>query len=256
MKVDFVTCCYWKDAPKIHKEEVLKHILQGHQYEFNKVILIHQNCKKVEGLREIAEVPNLVIYDTADDPNILTEFGLPENDPDADFWTHGPAHPHYWKHHVINHLTALKHSDADYVVFADSDVTMVKNGPPSWITVGIQCLQKYRDVLIVSPDEGGQERDQVVLEGRKVRTISQQIFLCERQRFVQANLNIPFDSSALYEDPKKRKSTKLAPYGPLQEFYFMLEGRIWRWCDNQNLYRLLLNPNWRYWHWQGKIGGQ
>jgi hypothetical protein len=255
--VDFMIPCYWKDAPKLHEPNVVKNMVAGHNYPFNKVLIVHQNCAKVENnLRPIIEMPNIEIVKTEDSPNILTEFGIPENDPDADIWTHGPTSPHYWKWHVINHLNALKASKADYFVCTDSDVTMVKNGPPSWIERGIEILNKYPKVLVVSPDEGGAECSERIPEGRLVQTMSQQIFICNRERLSKINFNIPYDSSALYSDPSKRKSTKLAPFGPMQEFYFMLEGRIWRWLDNQGLYRLMLPSKWRYWHWQGKIGGK
>jgi hypothetical protein len=254
--VDFMTCCYWKDSPKIHADGILKKIVDGHNYPFNKVILIHQKCKEVQGLREITEVPNLEIHDTSDHPNILTEFKIPEHDADADLWTHGPQSPHYWKHHVINHLTAMKVTKADYIVCSDSDITVIKNDSPGWINKGLEILQKYREVFMVSCDEGGKEADRRIPEGRLVRTVSQQLFLVDVKRFREANLAVPYDATALYEDPKKRTSNKLAPYGPMQEFYFMLEGRIWRWIDSQGLYRCMLPANWRYWHWQGKCGGE
>jgi hypothetical protein len=269
MKIDFATFVYWADVNKLHAEGVLAKMVRGHGYPFSNVIVVHQRCRDIvrgkdgeiryegaKSIRPILDIPNLVFVQTEDSPNILTEFRIPENDPDADFWTHGPKSAHYWKWHVINHLNAVKASNADYIVFSDSDITMVKNGPPSWVEKGVECLKKYPEVFMVSPDEGGAEVDRAVPEGRMVKTVSQQIFLVDRKRFMEANFAVPYDSSALHEDPSKRKSTKLAPFGPLQEFYFMLEGRIWRWIDSQGLYRLMLKPQWRYWHWQGKIGGQ
>lgn len=260
MKVDFVTCCYSKDAPRLHRPGLLAKVVAGHNYDFHEIIVVHQNCGDIQ-LEPFTDIKVRSVR-TEDHPNVLTDFGLPENDPDADFWTHGPTSAHYWKWHVINHLTALKESTADYIVFSDSDCTMVANGPPSWVEIGVEALQRYQDVLIVSPSEGGKEMVRRVPEGRIVDTFSQQLFLCRREQFSQINFNVPFDSSALYEDPSKRTSNVLAPYGPLQEFYFMLEGRISRYCLSRfnktrksDMYRLLLRDEWRYWHWQGKIGG-
>jgi hypothetical protein len=247
MKVDFVACAYWKDVHKLHAPGTLKKIVDGHGYKFDNIIVVHQNCQNVKDIRTITELP-VKIIETETNPDILAEFRIPKDDPDAARWT-DPKGPHWWQNHVVNHLNALKMSDADYVVFSDSDITIVSNSNPSWVEFGIKCLQKYSEVLIVSPDEGGKECDRRVPEGRMVRTSSQQIFLCERKKLASIDFHVPFEASALEQDPSKRKSHKLAPYGPFQEFYFMLEGRMWRYMDKNNLYRLMLkHPPYRYWH--------
>lgn len=246
--VDFATFVCYKDIHKMHEPGVLKKIVEGHKFNFNNIWLVHQKCKEIQNIKPITDIP-VKIIETENNPNILAEFRIPENDPDAAYWTHGPNSPHWWQHHVINHLNVLKTSVADYIVFSDSDITIVNNTTPSWVEFGIRCLQKYREVLVVSPDEGGKECDRRVPEGRMTKTNSQQIFLCERNRLANIDFHVPYDATALYEDPKKRRSNKLAPFGPLQEFYFMLEGRIWRYMDKNNLFRLLLtNPPYRYWH--------
>jgi len=247
MKVDFATFVYWKDVQKLHALDVLKNKVNEHGYPFHQIHLVHQNCIDNQ-IRPITEI-TVNIIKTENNPNILSEFRIPADDPDAAKWTHAPNHPHWWKNHVINHLNVLKESVADYIVFTDSDVSIIANGPPSWIEYGINCLRKYQNVLIISPDDGGPECHKRVPEGRMVQTVSQQIFLCERARLSAIDFHVPFEASALEEDPKKRKSNKLAPYGPFQEFYFMLEGRMWRYMDKFGLYRLMLkNPPYRYWH--------
>jgi hypothetical protein len=41
----------------------------------------------------------------------------------------------------------------------------------------------------------------------------------------------------------------LAPGGPMQEYYYMLEGRIWRYLHKNQLWRCILPDEIaRYWH--------
>lgn len=238
MTVDFCTFCYHKDAPRIHVENTLKRVADEHKYNFNRIILIHQRCKHLTDLRQITEISNLDIYDS--DYDILQEFNIPIDDPvgAANCDMNGP---HNWRHHTINHLVGLKNSKADYIVFSDSDISIIKNGPPSWIEIGIKALQEHPEILIVCPSEGSNESLKKINVGNLVQSTSQQIFLCNRERFNKINFHVPWNWE------------KKAPGGgPFREFYSMMEGRMWRYIDQNNLYRLILDERWRYWH-DGKL---
>lgn len=217
----------------MHRPGHLKKMVDQHGHPFNKVILVHQRCKDVQ-VEPITDIPNLQIVDS--DYDILPEFGIPIDDPigAANCEMNGP---HNWRHHTINHLAALKASTSDYIVFTDSDISIIKNGPPSWIETGISALNRYHEILIVCPSEGSNEMLRKIDVGNLVQSTSQQIFLCQRERFRSIDFHVPWNWE------------KKAPGGgPFREFYCMLEGRMWRYIDKHNLYRCILDGRWRYWH--------
>ncbi len=226
---------------------------KSHRWNFNKTILIQQD---VSNRIELLEVPNLVCINTAEYlVDVLTKYGL-HPDPDAERWSSGK---YYWKNHNINHFVAADYSDAEYILFSDNDCGITKNGEESgvsWVQKAIECLEKYPDVLLVCPDEGGHECMTRVPEGRIVQSCSQQLFLVRRKTFLGIDFSVPFDASVFESDPTLRTSTRKAPGDPFKDFYFCLEGRMWRYMDAYKKYRLILNPEWRYDHWFGKIAGK
>lgn len=235
-KVDFITFCCPSDIERLHKPGVLEAIVESHDYEFDNIIVVHQRCKGLE-YRPFNN-PKIRIVESENHPNILTEFNIPEEDAIADKWTHGPTSSHYWKWHIINHLIGLKESNADYIVFSDGDCYIRNRDPAlSWVVHGIDILHTFHnEVLIVCPSDGGVMMEKSIPPARLTQNVSQQMFLCERERFKNIDFNIPWNWEFL------------APAGPFAEYYYMLEGRIWRYMHHNKLYRAILPSQWRYWH--------
>lgn len=242
MTVDFATFCHKPHLEKLHEPGFLESMIHSHHYPFDKIIVVHQRVGDADYKPLTLRQPHIIVK-SEDYPFILTEFSIPEKDDIADEYTHGPTAKHYWKWHVINHLIALKNSDADYIVFSDADCSIKHTEEKSWVQFGIEILERFNDVLIVCPSAGaGGQYEQVrELDGWKLRltqNVSQQLFLANRKRLSEIDFNIPWNWEYI------------APGGPFQEYYYMLEGRIWRYMDKHNLYRAILPDKWRYWHYQ------
>lgn len=234
--VDFITFCCPKDLMRLHVKNQLSRRIKSHHHRFNKTILVRQRCREL--FSDYRFEVDLEV-ESEDHPGILSEFNIPEYDRVADDMTHGPNAPHYWKWHVINHLIGLKVSTADYIVFSDCDCRIVVDAAlkSSWVTKAIEILEKHDNVLIVSPSDGGEMHEAMLPYGiRLTQNVSQQMFLCNRDRFASIDFNIPWNWEYT------------APGGPMQEYYYMLEGRIWRYMHDNNLYRAILPKYWRYWH--------
>lgn len=199
MNIDFITFCYAGDYHRLYAPGWLPKIIQSHEFHFDNVRIVHQRCKGIDlpeppSLDEI-NTDLLHIIRSEDHPAILAEFGIPEQDDLADHYTHGPTGPHYWKNHVTNHLTGLKVSDADYIVFSDSDCLIRSREPGyNWIREGMRLLQAYPEILIVSPSDGGFMAEAMTKEGyRLTQNTSQQLFLCERERFANIDFAVPWN---------------------------------------------------------------
>jgi len=237
--VDFATFCCTKDIDRLHAPGVLEASVNSHRYQFDNVIVIHQRCSdKLFNKSSLSNVRIVTINNYQVD-NILTDFNINPVNPLGDELTHGPTAPHYWKWHVINHLTALRNSTSDYIVFSDADCYIKEQGERSWIDIGIDLLKRYRDILIISPSDGGFMHEAKTPEGyRLTQNISQQMFLCERSRFIN---EVNFDE---YWDGNMD-----AVGGPFQEYYNLLEGRLWRYMRPRGLWRCILPTDIvRYWH--------
>jgi hypothetical protein len=243
MNIDFITFCHPGDYHRLYANTWLIDMIASHEIYFDTVRIVHQRCAGLD----IPKPPiicdlncgALNIIPSETHPNILTEFGYPEEDPIASRWTHGPTGPHFYVYHNINHLIGLKVSDADYIVFSDSDCTIKSHDPgQNWIRKGIDILQRYPEILIVSPGDGATMAEALTAEGyRLTQNVSQQLFLCSRQRLKNVDFNIPWNWEFL------------APGGPFQEFYYLLEGRIWRYMHKHGLWRCVLPDHVaRYWH--------
>lgn len=223
--VAFVTMCHPPHLPKLHKPGVLDGMIASHHYLFDEVVVVHQRCRGLE----YAPLPKYAgIVESEDFPDILTAYGIDENDPVAEKYTHGPTAAHYWKWHCINHLIGGVVTSSDYIVFSDCDCLMIANSTSrSWVVEGIDRLKANSNILVISPNDGGQER--------YTRRMSQQCFLIERNRFFGIDFTLPF--------------TGFEPGGPMAEYYFMLEGKIDRFMVANNTTRLILPQRWRYWHY-------
>lgn len=236
MNVDLITFCCHKDIHKLHAPGALETIVMSHRHRFDNVIVVHQRCQGIE--YRPFDYPARIV-ESENHLEILSEFGLPEVDELADHYTHGPQAAHYWKWHVINHLIGLKESRADYVVFADCDCWIIDSQPQrSWIAEGIDILERYHDILLVSPSDGGSMFEKRIPEARLTQNNSQQLFLCSRARLASIDWAVPWDWEYT------------APGGPMQEYYYMAEGRIWRYMHKHDLWRAILPTTWRYWHHQ------
>jgi hypothetical protein len=140
----------------------------------------------------------------------------------------------------LNHLIVLNEATSDYIVFSDCDC-LIKHSDPerSWVEEAIDILAHHPEVYIVGPGDGGHMHEAKLEDGRArlTQNVSQQLFVTERERFAQTEFDIPWNWE------------HLAPGAPMQEYYWMLEGRIWRHLDKHNLWRAILPDKWRYWHY-------
>jgi hypothetical protein len=198
-------------------------------------VVIHQRCKAGD------YAP--LNYRTVDLPEeefepLLRRFGVNPHNPRGDELTHGPSGPHFWVHHLVNHLRGLEVTTSDYIVFADCD-TFMKAQPPdrTWVEEGISILERYSRVLIVSPGDGGITMEDQIPEARLTQNVSQQLFLCRGYQF-RTEVNFDVEWNGVMD----------APGGPFQEFYDLLEGRLWRYMRREGMWRAILPDTWRYWH--------
>lgn len=219
--IDFSTFCYSGDKERLYME--FSDIYNSHQYVFDNIIVVHQMTasKMSDGGIITPE-----IWDDEID-QLLERNGINPNNPEAEYYTHGPTAAHYWKWHCINHLKALEVSEAEYIVLSDSDCRMIKNN--NWIKQGIEILKRDRSILVVSPSDGGTEV--------KTQIMSQQLFLCERERLKNIKWEYPFEG--------------FPPNGPFQEYWWLAEGRIGKYMEKNGLYRYILGHDCRYWHFNG-----
>lgn len=196
----------------------------SHNFDFNERHIIYQRVEP----KDVGIASNAVVHHIKEEDydSILERHNINPNNQEADDYTHGWNAPHYWKHHCVNHLVALENSDADYIVMADADCHMLDM--TNWVEKGIKLLKDDKSILVVSPNDG--------TSSRKTMTMSQQLFLCHRERMLSIDFDLPFKG---FKDG-----------GPMQEYYWMLEGRIGRYMENNGLFRFILPEQYRYWHKQ------
>lgn len=237
--VDFITFCCPKDIVRLSQPGELTNRVNSHGYPFTNVHVIRQRCRgKFDDIIISSSDFSVTEWATEDFPYILQEYGLPDVDPKAEAMTHGPSAAHYWKNHVVNHLIGTKVSRSDFIVFSDCDCRIISQPPQmTWIDAGIRLLTQYSKIFMVSPGDGGDMAEDWIPGGaRLTQNVSQQLFLVRRTDLLNANLNIPWDWEFL------------APGAPMQEYYYMLEGRIWRYLNSTHKFRAILPDTWRYWH--------
>lgn len=220
--VAYSSFCCFKDHARV--ESRFAENLDSHKYPFDEKFMVYQRC--VSMFEPPAGVLKAHIFDQ-DYPGLLNAFGIKNPDPVLDELTHGWGAPHYWQHHMVNHLKTLQIAKSDYIAFADGDC-YIKESPAdhSWIDRGIEILESDPRAFVVSPNDGGEERIESIM--------SQQMFIINRKRFLEMEF-IPWDG-------------KFIEGGPFQEYYGLLEGWIARYMAKNNLYRYVLPPAYRYWH--------
>jgi len=235
--VDFFTFCYPGDIIRLSQPGELESRVLSHGYSFNTVNVIRQRCDHdFDNIVFSSNSFTVTEWRTEDFPNILQDFNLPEVDEQAEeFYRYDPPYNHIWTRHCINHLIGLKISQADYIVFSDCDCRM-DHQPSSWVNVAIDILNRYNDALIVCPSEGGYMEEKRIGNIRFTQNVSQQLFCCERARFKTIDFNVPWNWEVK------------CPGDPAGVYYWMLEGRIWRYMHKNNLYRAILPIEWRYSH--------
>ncbi len=229
MKVDFATFCYQGDAHRLYSPGQLRRQVESNNYDFNKIFMVFQNCHPLAYAATPYTWPDFhdsIIGLAIDDiDSILQVFNI---DLEGQYHSITDSH-HTWKVHVVNHLTAIQVSDADYIVFADNDCWMVDQPEGSWVGEGIRVLQADPSVFIVSPNDGE--------PARYTKRFSQQMFLCRVNEFRSANFNQPgWDGNVN------------VPGGPMPEYWGMLEGRMELHCRVTGQYRYVIGPKYRYWH--------
>lgn len=227
--IDFATFCYRGDAHRLHAPGQLKKQVESNNYQFNKVIAVHQLfLPTIFEMPYFADCPFTVfLCHIRDLDETLSAFGIDINKPQ---YVSPTDKAHSWKYHVANHAAAIMHTTADYIVFADSDCWMIRQpAGKSWVQRGLDILQSQPDVFIVSPNDGEPER--------KTQVISQQMFMTRVDDFRRADFNQPgWDGNPH------------VPGGPFPEYWSLLEGRIGIYCKYVNRYRYVLGAEYRYWH--------
>lgn len=226
--IDFATFCFKGDAHRLYAPGQLRRQVESNNYRFNRIIVVHQCCNPADfGGFDGLEVAAPIIEDEAHIDRILTEASIdlsrPQYESDTD-------HAHRWRYHVVNHLWAARNSEADYIVFADSDCWMVRQpAGVSWVDMGLAILRSNPDIFIVSPNDGE--------PARKTQRMSQQMFMVKVEDFLFADWNQPgWDGNVN------------VPGGPFPEYWSLLEGRMELYCKIVGRHRYVLPPEYRYWH--------
>lgn len=220
--VAYASFCCAKDMARA--EAQFENHMLSHRKHFDEKFFVYQRC--VSDFLPPRGVKKLSISEL-DYPALFQTFNIPYPNPVLDELTHGWAAPHYWCHHMVNHLRALLAATADYIVFADADCH-IKEAPAgrSWVEEGIALLEAKPDIFVISPNDGGPERFENIM--------SQQLFLVNRNRMLEMEF-LPWDG-------------KFIEGGPFQEYYALLEGFIARYMSKHGLFRYVLPPEYRYWH--------
>lgn len=197
----------------------------SHRYQFDEKWQVFQRCEPFD----LPPSFKRIIIEPGDYAEILGAFGIQYPNETLSELTHGWGAPHFWAHHMVNHLAVLRNAESDYIVFADGDC-YVKDQMEgtSWVDVGINTLENNPEMFLVSPSDGRPD-------GGPDRMMSQQMFLVNRKRFLEMEF-IPWDG-------------KFIEGGPFQEFYGLLEGWMYRHMVKHNLYRYVLPKEIaRWWH--------
>jgi len=234
--VTFATYCHQPHLPKLHAPGVLAEMIGSHQHPFDEVIVVHQRCRGIP-YRPISEIVHRVVESEDYYPQIFDRFDIDLDNPVARRDCHHENAAHWWAWHCLNHMIVIEEAKTDYVVFSDCDCLIVNSKPGrSWIEEAIKILETRPQVFVVGPSDGGTMAEATIPEARLTRNMSQQLFIANLTRFRQMEWDIPWNWE------------KLAPGGPMAEFYWMAEGRIWRYMDRYAYWRGILPDAWRYWH--------
>ncbi len=225
MKVDFATFCHKGDVERLHVIFQLSQQVKSNNYLFYNVFVVYQSCSP-QGSHAGLDVKIIIIEDINYE---LSSFGI---DIDKPQYVSSTDKAHAWKNHVVNHIVAIKNTNADYIVFADADCWMVQQPNDdrwnSWIIPAMHILQDDSSIFIVSPNDGEPER--------KTLRMSQQMFLARVDEFRNADFNQPGYTG----NPRD--------YDTMPEYHAMLEGRMEYHCREAGQWRYVLGPEYRYFH--------
>lgn len=238
MTVTLATHCHFRDLPRLHAPGVLEELIDSHQYPFDEILVVHQRCPGLPyALPQDRKVKVLNVFEE-DYPLLLTQFGMNPNDTRLDEITHGWNWQWYWQHHCVNHLKEILEATSDYIVFSDADCRILEQPiEVSWVERGIELLESEEQIFMVSPSDGGHDFVKKWWDNtRLVHMTSQQLFMA-RSKDVKA-----LDFRELQWDGTFIQG------GPMQEFYGLFEGWLYRWMRKYDLYRAILPEQWRYWH--------
>lgn len=222
ISVDFATFVYAGDAHRLHAPGQLKKQVDSNGYAFDNVIVIYQKCNSWDYNLENIDYQKIpVVINNINE--MLTHFGISL---EGQYQSPTDSH-HTWKPHIVNHLAAIQHTAADYIVFADNDCWIIRQ-PDSWVSLGIEILKNNPDIFIISPNDGESER--------KTQRMSQQMFLVKVNDFRNMDLNQPGFDFEVTNHPE------------MPEYHAMLEGRMHYYCKSVDKYRYVLGPEYRYFH--------
>lgn len=233
--VTFCTHTHPRDLPRLHAPGVLENIIDTHKYPFNEILVTHQRCGTLPYSFNIKNGRILEIEEK-DYDSLLSQFGMNPNDTRLDEITHGWSWQWYWKHHCVNHLMETLHSNSQYTVYSDADC-IIKSQPMSWIYKAIAILEEFSEVFMVSPSDGGHDYLTQLIDGtRLLQMTSQQLFIARTTDMKNLNFtDLQWDGTFIEG-------------GPMQEFYGLFEGWLYRHLKANGLYRAILSESWRYWH--------
>lgn len=239
MTVTLATHCHARDLPRLHAPGVLEDLIGCHNYPFDEILVTHQRTGDLE-----FTVPNdsrIQVLDILEEDYewILGKFGIPHNDPALSEITHGWSWQWYYEHHCVNHCIEILEAKSDYIVFNDADCRIIAQpAGQSWVRQGVHLLETHPEIFVVSPSDGGHEfNERLDDDTRLTQTMSQQLFMGRAGELKALDFtNLQWDGN--YD----------APYGPMQEFYGLFEGWLWRYMRANNKYRAILPELFRYWH--------
>lgn len=233
--VTFATHCHSRDLPRLHAPGVLEEMIAGHQYPFSEILVTHQRTGDLPFAFNIKDGRILEINESDYSP-LLRQFGMNPNDERLNEITHGWTWQWYWKHHCVNHLKETIECKSDYIVYSDADCR-IQSQPSSWVSKAIELLEDCPNIFIVSPSDGGYDFMWRLDDGtRLLQRTSQQLFIARAKEMKALDFtNLQWDG-------------KFIEGGPMQEFYGLMEGWLYRHIIANNMYRAILPEQWRYWH--------
>ena len=139
-KADYFTYCCHKDIDRL-LESFDEHWM-SHGFDFNSLNIVFQRVNNPKGPNNY----DCHIIEEKDYDTILLDNGINPDNKEAEHYTHGWNHAHYWKHHCVNHLVALENSQADYIVMSDADCH-IQNQPRSWVPLALIIMASQKQIL-------------------------------------------------------------------------------------------------------------
>jgi len=212
--VDLITFCCPKDIHQTYAG--WDALVDSHKYPFRETILIRQRCRGIDAIPTLH--PSVRVVESEDYPDIFSDYGIDVNDPEV-LAAEAPNNRYFWKYHSMNHFIGLKVSSAEYIAFTDCDNLLEGDVEGnSWVDRGIRILQDRPEILMICPNQWREQRGDV-----RVEAVSQCMFLCERQRLLGLDYNVPCPAGV-----------------ELNNFHLQFEGRLWRYSQKHGACRVML----------------